>query len=80
MPANKERLLFGVSFVVGIWSDNGKRDCWPGHVIKDMKANCRGADFMHEMQIKFDSMGKDHLETPENVIHEWIEAIKSDIR
>lgn len=32
------------------------------------------------MQIKFDSMGKDHLETSENVINEWIEAIKSDIR
>ena len=32
---------------------------WPGHVIKDMKANCKGADFAHEMQIRFDSMGKD---------------------
>ena len=24
-----------------------------------MKANCKGADFAHEMQIRFDSMGKD---------------------
>lgn len=52
---------------------------WPGHVIKDMKAKCKGADFMHEMQIKFDSMGKDHLETPESVISEWIDQIKADV-
>lgn len=53
---------------------------WPGHVIKDMKANCKGADFMHEMQIQFDSMGKDHLETKESVIREWIEQIKMDVK
>lgn len=52
---------------------------WPGHVIKDMKAKCKGADFMHEMQIQFDSMGKDHLETEESVIREWIDQIKTDI-
>lgn len=49
-------------------------------MIKDMKANCKGADFMHEMQIQFDSMGKDHLETKESVIHEWIERIKMDVK
>lgn len=53
---------------------------WPGHVIKDMKAKCKGADFMHEMQIQFDSMGKDHLETEESVISECIEQIKTDIK
>ena len=52
---------------------------WPGHVIKDMKEKCKGANFMHEMQIKFDSMGKDHLETPESVIDQWIEQIKESI-
>ena len=52
---------------------------WPGHVIKDMKANCKGADFAHEMQIQFDSRGKDHLETKESVISEWIDQIKRDI-
>lgn len=52
---------------------------WPGHVIKDMKAKCKGADFMHEMQIQFDSMGKDHLETPQRVIDDWIEQIKEDL-
>ena len=53
---------------------------WPGHVIKDMKAKCKGADFMHEMQIQFDSMGKDHLETPERVIDKWLEQIKEDLK
>ena len=52
---------------------------WPGHAIKDMKENCKNAKFMHEMQIQFDSMGKDHLETPESAIIEWIEQIKEDI-
>lgn len=52
---------------------------WPGHVIKDMKAKCKSANFMHEMQIQFDSMGKDHLETEESVIREWIDQIKTDI-
>ena len=52
---------------------------WPGHVIKDMKAKCVGAEFMDEMEIKFDSMGKDHLETPESGIDKWILQIKNDI-
>lgn len=53
---------------------------WPGHVIKDMKKKCQGASFMHEMEIQFDSMGKDHLETPERKIDEWIEQIKEDLK
>lgn len=53
---------------------------WPGHVIKDIKENCKGATFAHEMQIQFDSMGKDHLETPEGVITRWIEQINADIK
>ena len=52
---------------------------WPGHVIKDMKAKCKGASFMHEMQIQFDSQGKDHLETPESVIAEWIAHVKEEL-
>ena len=52
---------------------------WPGHVIKDMKDKCKGAAFAHEMQIQFDSKGKDHLETSEEVITEWIGQINTDI-
>ena len=37
---------------------------WPGHVIKDMKKACPGAEFACEMQVKFDSDGGDRLETP----------------
>lgn len=50
-----------------------------GHVIKDMEENCKGAAFAHEMQIQFDSKGKDHLETSEEVITEWIGQINTDI-
>ena len=52
---------------------------WPGHVIKDMKANGKGAEFAHEMEIQFDSTGGAHLETPEKKIDAWIEAVKKDI-
>ena len=52
---------------------------WPGHVIKDMKETCKGAEFMHEMEIQFDSMGKDHLETPESKIDAWVEQIKKEL-
>lgn len=52
---------------------------WPGHVIKDMKENCKGAAFAHEMQIQFDSNGKDHLETSEDVITEWIGQVKAEL-
>ena len=48
-------------------------------VIKDMKDKCKGAAFAHEMQIQFDSMGKAHLETSEDVITEWIGQIKMEI-
>lgn len=41
---------------------------WPGHVIRDMKGACPGAEFVCDMQIKFDSNGGGHLETPEDKI------------
>lgn len=49
---------------------------WPGHVIKDMKNACRGANFACEMQIRFDSNGGDRLETPEKEIDSWAEKVK----
>lgn len=52
---------------------------WPWHVIKDIKENCKGAAFAYEMQIQVDSKGKDHLETLEEVITEWIGQINTDI-
>ena len=50
---------------------------WPGHVIKDMKAACPGADVACDMQVKFDSNGGDHLETPESKIEAWAQRVKA---
>ena len=50
---------------------------WPGHVIKDMKNACPGAEFACEMQVKFDSNGGDHLETPESRIEAWTQSVKA---
>ena len=50
---------------------------WPGHVIKDMKKACPGAEFACEIQVKFDSNGGDHLETPESRIEAWAQSVKA---
>lgn len=52
---------------------------WPGHVIKDMETECKGAKFAHEMKIQFDSTGGARLETPESVIAKWVEDVKKDL-
>lgn len=49
---------------------------WPGHVIKDIKSACKGAEFIHEMEIQFDSAGGAELVTKEAEIEAWIEKIK----
>jgi len=53
---------------------------WPGHVIKDIKNACKGAAFIHEMEVQFDSTGGDSLQTPESEITEWIEQIKKGVK
>ena len=50
---------------------------WPGHVIKDMKKACKGADIACDMQVQFDSTGGDHLETPTERIEQWIQQVKA---
>ena len=50
---------------------------WPGHVIRDMKSACPGAEFACEMQVQFDSKGGDRLETPENKIKAWAQSVKA---
>lgn len=52
---------------------------WPGHVIKDIKENCKGAEFLGEMEIKFDSNGGDHMETAPYEIANWIMQVKQYI-
>ena len=50
---------------------------WPGHVIRDMKNACPGAEIACEMQVQFDSNGGDRLETPENRIAAWAQSVKA---
>ena len=50
---------------------------WPGHVIKDMKNACTGADVVYDMQVKFDSNGGDRLETPEAEIEAWAQSVRA---
>lgn len=50
---------------------------WPGHVIKDMKAACPGAETACELQVQFDSNGGDHLETAESKIETWAQSVKA---
>ena len=49
---------------------------WPGHVIKDIQKICEGSKSLCEMEIKFDSLGGDNLETSEKEIQNWIEEVK----
>ena len=50
---------------------------WPGHVIHDMKSACPGAELARDMQVKFDSNGGSHLETPEDKIEAWAQSVKA---
>ncbi len=49
---------------------------WPGHVIQDMKKACKGAKFVHEKEIQFDSEGGDHMVTSQKELAEWIRSLK----
>ena len=48
---------------------------WPGHLIDDVKALCKGAEFECEKEIQFDSTGGDQLITSEAEIDEWIKQL-----
>ena len=52
---------------------------WPGHVIQDMTKECKGAEVIHPMEVKFDSQGGPVLKTPEKKINEWIAEVKSSL-
>ena len=53
---------------------------WPGHVIDDIKKACRGAVFAPAMQVKFDSTGGSHMETPEAEVDVWIECLQQNLK
>lgn len=48
---------------------------WPGHTMSDMKKICKGADFLHEMAIQFDSTGGAELVTDHADIEAWLNEI-----
>lgn len=50
---------------------------WPGHVIRDINIACKGAESLEPLQVKFDSNGGDHLETPEEEIRDWARRVKT---
>ncbi len=58
--------------IIPFMTDGG----WPGHVIRDIKKICKGADSQCEMEVRFDSLGKDHLETPIADIQNWTEKVR----
>lgn len=50
---------------------------WPGHVIKDVKAACRGAQFACEMKVQFDSTGGSTMVTGEDEVRTWAGSVKA---
>ncbi len=52
---------------------------WPGHVLRDIKAACKGAKFFGEMAIQFDSTGGDKMITSSNEIDEWLQHVKQGL-
>lgn len=50
---------------------------WPGHVLADIAAACRGAKVICDMQVKFDSNGGNHLGTPETEVEAWALTVKA---
>lgn len=53
---------------------------WPGHTIKDMKANCKGATFACEQAVQFDSTGGAELVTKEAELEAWIAKVKTECK
>ncbi len=52
---------------------------WPGHVIRDMERLCKGAEVRHPLEVRFDSSGGAHMETPEKTVRAWAEAVKKEL-
>lgn len=51
---------------------------WPGHVMKDIKAACKGAAFCHELAVQFDSTGGSKLVTPEKNVDAWSKQVREE--
>lgn len=49
---------------------------WPGHVIKDMTKEAKGATVILPKEIQFDSQGGDKLISKESDIDAWVAQVK----
>ena len=49
---------------------------WPGHVLDDIKAACKGAHFANDMSVQFDSTGGDEMVTLKEDISAWLDKVK----
>lgn len=52
---------------------------WLGHVQKDMKKACPGADFRGDMAVQFDSTGGAKLITETAEIQAWAKKVSADL-
>ena len=52
---------------------------WPGTVLRDMHAACRGAAFVQDKEIRFDSTGGANLVTPQQEIDTWVESVRAQL-
>jgi hypothetical protein len=50
---------------------------WPGSVLRDMRAACRGASFAQEREFRFDSTGGPNLVTPQSAIDTWTDEVRA---
>jgi len=50
---------------------------WPGTVLRDMRAVCRGASFAQEREFRFDSTGGPQLVTPQSAIDTWVDEVRA---
>ena len=52
---------------------------WPGTVLRDMRAACRGASFAQDKEIRFDSTGGAELVTPQQEIDAWVDGVRAQM-
>lgn len=50
---------------------------WPGHVIKDMRNACAGAQVELPMEVRFDSEGGSKLKTAQADIDAWVKQVNA---
>ena len=52
---------------------------WPGHVLKDIRENCNGSEFLSGFEVQYDSHGGSQLITKPSEIDSWLETVRQEI-